>query len=45
MSRDELCYWSATAMAAAIARKEVSPVEVVDAILSRIERLNPVLNA
>jgi aspartyl-tRNA(Asn)/glutamyl-tRNA(Gln) amidotransferase subunit A len=45
MSQDELCYWSATAMAAAIARKEVSPVEVVDAVLSRIERLNPVLNA
>jgi aspartyl-tRNA(Asn)/glutamyl-tRNA(Gln) amidotransferase subunit A len=45
MSRDELCYWSATALAAAIARKEISPVEVVDATLQQIERLNPTLNA
>jgi hypothetical protein len=45
MNHDELCYWSATATAAAIARQEVSPVDVVDAILGQIERLNPVLNA
>jgi aspartyl-tRNA(Asn)/glutamyl-tRNA(Gln) amidotransferase subunit A len=45
MSQDELCYWSATAMAAAIARRDVSPVEVVEAVLGQIERLNPVLNA
>jgi aspartyl-tRNA(Asn)/glutamyl-tRNA(Gln) amidotransferase subunit A len=45
MSQDELCYWSATAMAAAIARKDISPVEVVNAVLGQIERLNPVLNA
>jgi aspartyl-tRNA(Asn)/glutamyl-tRNA(Gln) amidotransferase subunit A len=45
MSQDELCYWSATATAAAIARKDVSPVDVVEAILGQIERLNPVLNA
>ena len=45
MSQDELCYWSATTTAAAIARKDVSPVEVVEAILGQIERLNPVLNA
>jgi aspartyl-tRNA(Asn)/glutamyl-tRNA(Gln) amidotransferase subunit A len=45
MSQDELCYWSATATAAAIARKEVSPVDVVAAILGQIQRLNPVLNA
>jgi aspartyl-tRNA(Asn)/glutamyl-tRNA(Gln) amidotransferase subunit A len=45
MSQDELCYWSATTMAAAIARKHVSPLEVVDAILGQIERLNPRLNA
>jgi aspartyl-tRNA(Asn)/glutamyl-tRNA(Gln) amidotransferase subunit A len=45
MRQDEVCYWSATATAAAIARKDVSPVEVVDAILGQIERLNPVLNA
>jgi aspartyl-tRNA(Asn)/glutamyl-tRNA(Gln) amidotransferase subunit A len=45
MSQDELCYWSATALREAIARKHVSPVEVVDAILGQIERLNPMLNA
>jgi aspartyl-tRNA(Asn)/glutamyl-tRNA(Gln) amidotransferase subunit A len=45
MSQDELCCWSATALAAAIARKQVSPVEVVEAILGQIERLNPLLNA
>jgi aspartyl-tRNA(Asn)/glutamyl-tRNA(Gln) amidotransferase subunit A len=45
MSQDEFCYWSATATAAAVARKEVSPVDVVEAILGQIERLNPVLNA
>jgi aspartyl-tRNA(Asn)/glutamyl-tRNA(Gln) amidotransferase subunit A len=45
MRQDELCYWSATALAAAIARKETSPVEVVDAVLGQIERLNPMLNA
>ncbi len=35
----------ATALAAAIKRKKVSPVEVVDAVLDRIARLNPTLNA
>jgi Asp-tRNA(Asn)/Glu-tRNA(Gln) amidotransferase A subunit family amidase len=45
MAQDELCFWSASAMAAAIARKDVSPVEVVEAVLARIERLNPRLNA
>jgi aspartyl-tRNA(Asn)/glutamyl-tRNA(Gln) amidotransferase subunit A len=45
MSQEELCYWSATALTEAIARKDVSPVEVVDAILGQIVRLNPTLNA
>jgi len=36
MSQDELCYWSATATAAAIACKDVSPVDVVEAILARL---------
>jgi aspartyl-tRNA(Asn)/glutamyl-tRNA(Gln) amidotransferase subunit A len=35
----------ATQLAAAIRTKEVSPVEVVDAILEQIDRLNPKLNA
>ena len=45
MSQDELCYWSASALASAIARKQLSPVEVLEAILDQIERLNPTLNA
>lgn len=28
-----------------IARREISPVEVVDEVLARVERLNPILNA
>jgi Asp-tRNA(Asn)/Glu-tRNA(Gln) amidotransferase A subunit family amidase len=45
MSRDELAWRPALELAAAIRRKEVSPVEVTEAILGRIERLNPQLNA
>jgi len=42
---DDLAFASAAAMAAAIRDKRLSPVELVDALLARIERLNPVLNA
>jgi aspartyl-tRNA(Asn)/glutamyl-tRNA(Gln) amidotransferase subunit A len=42
---DELTQWPAARVAAAVARKDVSPVEVVDAVLDRIARLNPALNA
>ncbi|MBI4611588.1 MAG: amidase [Candidatus Rokubacteria bacterium] len=45
MANDELCWMSAVELAAAIRRKKVSPVEVVDAVLARIESLNPKLNA
>ncbi len=45
MVDDRLCWLPATELAAAIRRKKVSPVEVVEAILARIERLNPTLNA
>jgi aspartyl-tRNA(Asn)/glutamyl-tRNA(Gln) amidotransferase subunit A len=41
----ELGYLPATELAAMIRRKAVSPVEVVGAILRRIERLEPRLNA
>ncbi len=41
----ELVWRSALKLAALIRAKAVSPVEVVDAILARIERLNPRLNA
>ncbi len=45
MANDELGWMSAVELAAAVRRKKVSPVEVVDAVLTRIERLNPKLNA
>ena len=45
MTRDELCYESATTLATRIRARELSPVEVVDTFLDRIERINPALNA
>lgn len=42
---DELCWLPATELVALIRSKKVSPVEVTEAVLARIERLNPVLNA
>jgi aspartyl-tRNA(Asn)/glutamyl-tRNA(Gln) amidotransferase subunit A len=41
----DLCRTPATELAAAIRAKTVSPVEVVDAVLARIERVNSTLNA
>ena len=45
MDPTELGFTSALALAQLIRSKEVSPVEVVDGLLERIERLNPRLNA
>ncbi|MBI4506313.1 MAG: amidase [Chloroflexi bacterium] len=45
MPDTDLCWWSATELAQAVRRRHVSPVEVVDLLLRRIERLNPRLNA
>ncbi|MFQ5828264.1 MAG: amidase [Candidatus Methylomirabilia bacterium] len=45
MAREELCWMSAVELSAAIRRKKISPVEVMDAVLAQIERLNPTLNA
>jgi aspartyl-tRNA(Asn)/glutamyl-tRNA(Gln) amidotransferase subunit A len=42
---DALCFLPATDLAAGIRAREVSPVEAVDAVLGRIEALNPRLNA
>jgi len=44
MNADDLCFAAATAIARRIASREVSPVEVVDAVLARAERLEPSLN-
>jgi amidase len=45
MLSDELCWKPATELAHMIRARDVSPVEVVDAVLSRIERVNPAINA
>ena len=45
MASDDLCWMSAEEMAAAIRKKKLSPVEVMRAVLARIERVNPTLNA
>lgn len=45
MARDELAFLSATEIAEAIATRQVSPVEVVQAYLDRIERLDDELHA
>jgi len=44
-NQTDLCYASATALAADIRRGARSPVAVVDAFLDRIERVNPEINA
>jgi amidase len=42
---DDLAFLDATAQADLVRRKEVKPIELVDATIERIERLNPTLNA
>jgi Asp-tRNA(Asn)/Glu-tRNA(Gln) amidotransferase A subunit family amidase len=42
---DDLCWLPASDLAPAIKRRKVSPVEIMKAVLDRIERLNPRLNA
>jgi Asp-tRNA(Asn)/Glu-tRNA(Gln) amidotransferase A subunit family amidase len=44
MATPDLAWIPATELAGLIRAKKVSPVEVVDAVLARIERLNPTLN-
>ncbi len=41
----DLCYMGAVDLTAAIRAKQISPVEVVDALLQRIARVEPKLNA
>ncbi len=45
MDTTDLCYLSALKLRALYQKREISPVEVTEAILSRIDRLNPTLNA
>jgi aspartyl-tRNA(Asn)/glutamyl-tRNA(Gln) amidotransferase subunit A len=42
---EDLCYSSASELATKIRDRDVSPIEVVRAVLERIARLNPALNA
>jgi len=42
---DELAFFDATAQAELVSRKEVTALELVEAAIERIERLNPTLNA
>jgi len=45
MRNDDLCYTPATELAAAIRARKLSPVELTDALLARIEAVNPRVNA
>ncbi len=45
MTADELCELEITAVAPLLRDKELSPVELTEAYLARIERLDPTLNA
>jgi len=44
MNRDDLCYLPATEMAKRIRAKKLSPVEIVKAVLERIDEVNPKVN-
>jgi amidase len=45
MTADELCFTPATKLVSLFARRTVSPLDVMQAVLARIERVNPRLNA
>ena len=45
MKNEDLCFLSAVDLAAAIRAKKVSPVEVTAAVLERIDKIDPHLNA
>jgi len=45
MTHDDLCFAPAVEIATSVREKKLSPVEITDAFLTRIENLNPKLNA
>ena len=45
MNNEDLCFTSATELARAVRDKTLSPVDISEAILERIEAVNPKLNA
>jgi amidase len=40
-----LCFLPAAEMVSAVKKKKLSPVEIIDAVLARIEKINPKVNA
>ena len=45
MNPADLCFLPAAEMVSAVKKKKLSPVEIVDALLARIEKINPKVNA
>lgn len=45
MRKDEICWMQARELSRLMRQSHISPVEVVDAFLARIERVNPSVNA
>jgi len=45
MKMTDLCFLPATEMALAVKKRKLSPVEIVDAFLKRIDKINPQVNA
>ena len=45
MDASEICYASAGELSPLIKNKDISPVEIIDAHLARIEATEPVLNS
>jgi Asp-tRNA(Asn)/Glu-tRNA(Gln) amidotransferase A subunit family amidase len=45
MDDDDLCFLSAGELADLIRTRQLSPVEIIDALLRRIDRVNPAVNA
>ena len=45
MTENDIAFMSASEIAVGIRRRQISPVEVMDATIARIERRNPTLNA
>ena len=45
MTHDELCFASAVEIATLVREKKVSPIEVTEAFLTRIDKINPKINA
>ena len=45
MTRDDLCFMSAFKLASSVRSKQISPLEICQSVIARIELLEPTLNA